>query len=86
MKTVLTWDQRFAEINAMRQRFAVVMSDLIREKDNVALVLADITAERFSDVLRDFPDRVINTGIREPRIQIISATLGHDCGECRRKG
>ncbi|HCI6570367.1 TPA: transketolase [Klebsiella variicola subsp. variicola] len=65
MKKVLTWDQRFAEINAMRQRFAVVMSDLIREKDNVALVLADITAERFSDVLRDFPDRVINTGIRE---------------------
>ncbi|ENM5738719.1 hypothetical protein AB1F87_002264 [Vibrio mimicus] len=65
MKKVLTWDQRFAEINAMRQRFAAVMSDLIREKDNVALVLADITAERFSDVLRDFPDRVINTGIRE---------------------
>ncbi|HAT1685352.1 TPA: transketolase [Klebsiella oxytoca] len=65
MKKVLTWDQRFAEINAMRQRFAVVMSDLIRKKSNVALVLADITAERFSDVLRDFPNRVINTGIRE---------------------
>ncbi|HFH2546601.1 TPA: transketolase family protein [Klebsiella aerogenes] len=65
MNKVLTWDQRFAEINAMRQRFAVVMSDLIREKDNIVLVLADITAERFSDVLRDFPDRVINTGIRE---------------------
>ena len=41
MKKVLTWDQRFAEINAMRQRFAVVMSDLIRENDNIALVLAD---------------------------------------------
>ena len=41
MNKVLTWDQRFAEINAMRQRFAVVMSDLIREKDNVALVLAE---------------------------------------------
>ena len=65
MKKVLTWDQRFAEINAMRQRFAVVMSDLIRENDNIALVLADITAERFSDVLSDFPDRVINVGIRE---------------------
>ncbi|ECG8634033.1 transketolase [Salmonella enterica subsp. salamae] len=65
MKKVLTWDQRFAEINAMRQRFAAVMSDLIRENDNIALVLADITAERFSNVLRDFPDRVINTGIRE---------------------
>ncbi|HGY2281761.1 TPA: transketolase family protein [Citrobacter braakii] len=65
MKKVLTWDQRFAEINAMRQRFAAVMSDLIRENDKVALVLADITAERFTDVLRDFPDRVINAGIRE---------------------
>ncbi|SLM62725.1 MULTISPECIES: transketolase family protein [Dickeya] len=65
MNKVLTWDQRFAEINAMRQRFAVVMSDLIREKDNVALVLADITAERFSEVLSDFPDRVVNVGIRE---------------------
>lgn len=49
----------------MRQRFAVVMSDLIREKKNIALVLADITAERFGDVLRDFPDRVVNVGIRE---------------------
>ncbi|MDT7469738.1 hypothetical protein RQM57_09575 [Citrobacter portucalensis] len=65
MKTVLTWDQRFAEINAMRQRFAVVMSDLIRENDNIALVLADITAERFTNVLSDFPHRVINVGIRE---------------------
>lgn len=65
MKTVLTWDQRFAEINAMRQRFAVVMSDLISENDNIALVLADITAERFTDVLSDFPHRVINVGIRE---------------------
>ncbi len=26
------------------------------------------------------------TGNKTPRIQIISATLGHDCGECRRKG
>lgn len=65
MNKVLTWDQRFAEINAMRQRFAAVMSDLIRDNNNVALVLADITAERFTDVLKDFPDRVINAGIRE---------------------
>jgi transketolase len=65
MKKVLTWDQRFSEINAMRQRFAAVMSDLIKQNDNIALVLADITAERFTDVLRDFPDRVINAGIRE---------------------
>lgn len=65
MNKVLTWDQRFAEINAMRQRFAAVMSDLIRDNNNVALVLADITAERFTDVLNDFPGRVINAGIRE---------------------
>ncbi len=25
-------------------------------------------------------------GFGATRIQIISATLGHDCGECRRKG
>jgi len=65
MNKVLTWDQRFAEINAMRQRFAAVMSDLIRDNNNVALILADITAERFTDVLNDFPGRVINAGIRE---------------------
>ncbi|WP_323855702.1 hypothetical protein [Xenorhabdus koppenhoeferi] len=51
MKKTLTWNQRFAEINAMRQRFAAVMSDLIRDNKNIALVLADITAERFNDVL-----------------------------------
>ncbi|EGK1568338.1 transketolase [Salmonella enterica] len=65
MKKVLTWDQRFSEINAMRQRFAVVMSDLIKKNDNISLVLSDITAERFSDVINEFPERVINVGIRE---------------------
>lgn len=65
MKHILTWDQRFDEINVMRQRFAVVMSDLIRNNDNVALILADITAERFSEDLNNYPDRVINVGIRE---------------------
>lgn len=65
MKHVLTWDQRFAEINAMRQRFAVVMSDMIKQNKNLALILADITAERFSDVLENYPERVVNVGIRE---------------------
>jgi len=65
MKKALTWEQRFAEINLMRQRFAVVMSELIEQNSNLALVLADITAERFKDVAQKFPNRVINVGIRE---------------------
>ncbi|MGL5387661.1 MAG: transketolase family protein [Serratia sp. (in: enterobacteria)] len=65
MKKVITWEQRFADINIMRQRFAVVMSELIESNSNVVLVLADITAERFQDVSNRFPDRVINVGIRE---------------------
>lgn len=65
MKHVITWDQRFAEINAMRQRFAVVMSDLIKQNNNLALILADITAERFTDVIEAYPERVVNVGIRE---------------------
>ena len=28
---VLTWEQRFADINAMRQRFAAVIADLVED-------------------------------------------------------
>jgi len=65
MKKVLTGAQRFAEINLMRQRFALVMSELIEQNNNIALLLADITAARFEDVAKKYPDRVINVGIRE---------------------
>lgn len=65
MKKVITWEDRFADINIMRQRFAVVMSELIAANPNVVLVLADITAERFQDIARQYPERIINVGIRE---------------------
>jgi transketolase len=65
MKKVLTFGQRFAEINLMRQRFAAVMSELIEKNSNIALLLADITAARFEDIAQKCPDRVINVGIRE---------------------
>ncbi|TQI80896.1 transketolase [Serratia fonticola] len=65
MKKVMTWEERFADINLMRQRFAVVMSELIEVNPDIVLVLADITAERFHDVTARFPERVINVGIRE---------------------
>lgn len=75
MKKVLTWNQRFAEINAMRQRFAKVMAELIEENNNLSLVLADITADKFSDVQKKYPDRVINVGIREQLMIGVSGGL-----------
>lgn len=65
MAKLLTWEERFADINAMRQRFACVMSELIESNTSLALILADITAERFTDIMNKCPDRVINVGIRE---------------------
>lgn len=65
MNKLLTWEERFADINAMRQRFALVMSELIENTPSLALILADITAERFTSIIHKCPDRVINVGIRE---------------------
>ncbi len=65
MKKVLTFAQRFADVNVMRQHFAAVLSELIEKNSNIALLLADITAVRFEDVAKKYPDRVINVGIRE---------------------
>lgn len=61
---VLTWEQRFAEINAMRARFAAVIGDLVREQPSVAAVFADITWDKLSEEARRHP-RCINVGIRE---------------------
>lgn len=61
---VLTWEQRFAEINAMRARFAAVIADLVDEDPRVAAVFADITWDKLDDAARANP-RFINVGIRE---------------------
>jgi transketolase len=49
----------------MRDRFASVTTELLAENPRSALVLADISADRFASAARDHPNRVINVGIRE---------------------
>ncbi|CAI2026627.1 1-deoxy-D-xylulose-5-phosphate synthase [Serratia fonticola] len=75
MDKVLTWEERFADINAMRQRFALVMSELIEKNPSLALVLADITAERFTNIISEYPDRVVNVGIREQLMIDVAAGM-----------
>lgn len=61
---VLTWEQRFADINSMRQRFAAIISDLVDEHERVAAVFADITWDKLTEADRAHP-RFFNVGIRE---------------------
>ncbi|SFW70705.1 transketolase family protein [Amycolatopsis australiensis] len=61
---VLTWEQRFADINAMRARFAAVIDDLVTEDPRVAAVFADITWDKLPESARSHP-RFVNVGIRE---------------------
>jgi transketolase len=52
-------------MSAMRERFASVASQLVDEDPRVAIVIADISEDRFARAMRTHPDRVINVGIRE---------------------
>jgi transketolase len=49
----------------MRNRFASVTSDLLDRDPRVAVVLADISADRFETAKKRHPHRVVNVGIRE---------------------
>ncbi len=49
----------------MRDRFAPVMTRLLDEDPRVAVVLAEIGKDGFTEARRRHPDRVINVGIRE---------------------
>ncbi|NED99055.1 transketolase family protein [Phytoactinopolyspora halotolerans] len=49
----------------MRDRFACVTAQLIDADPRIAIVLADISADRFVGTARRRPHRVINVGIRE---------------------
>lgn len=50
---------------SMRERFASVTSDLLSRDPRLAVVLADISVDLFSDASAAHPTRVINVGIRE---------------------
>jgi transketolase len=59
----------------MRERFATVASHLLDEDPRVAVVLADISVDRFERAARQHPDRVINVGIREPLLVSVAGGL-----------
>ncbi|MEU1039177.1 transketolase family protein [Streptomyces sp. NPDC005551] len=52
-------------MDTMRDRFAPVVTRLLDEDPRVAVVLAEIGADGFTEARRRHPDRVINVGIRE---------------------
>ncbi|GAP50716.1 transketolase family protein [Streptomyces azureus] len=52
-------------MDTMRDRFAPVVSRLLDEDPRVAVVLAEIGADGFTEAARHHPDRVVNVGIRE---------------------
>lgn len=52
-------------MDTMRERFTDVSSRLLDEDSRLAVVLAEISADRFRDAAQRHPDRVVNVGIRE---------------------
>ncbi|MFD3731991.1 transketolase family protein [Streptomyces sp. NPDC058632] len=52
-------------MDTMRDRFAHVLTRLLDEDPRVAVVLAEIGKDTFTEAVRRHPDRVVNVGIRE---------------------
>ncbi|GAA2308189.1 transketolase family protein [Streptomyces violaceusniger] len=52
-------------MDTMRERFASVVSRLLDDDPRLAVVLAEIGKDGFTDAARAHPDRMINVGIRE---------------------
>ncbi|GAA2243428.1 transketolase [Kitasatospora cystarginea] len=52
-------------METMRERFFDVTTDLLDRDPRIALLLADISADPFTEAARRHPDRVVNVGIRE---------------------
>ncbi|OON81876.1 transketolase family protein [Streptomyces tsukubensis] len=62
-------------MDSMRDRFAATTTRLLDEDPSLAVVLAEISADRFEQAGRDHPDRVINVGIREQLLVGVGAGL-----------
>jgi transketolase len=62
-------------MNTMREAFVRTASQLLDSDPRVAVVLADISTDRFALAARHHPDRVINVGIREPLLVSVAAGL-----------
>lgn len=59
----------------MRDRFVDVTKQIMDGDPRVAVVLADISADRFRDAKRRHPNRVLNVGIREQAMISTAAGL-----------
>jgi transketolase len=59
----------------MRDQCATTTIDLLREDPRVALVLAEISTDRFARALEEFPDRAVNVGIMEATMVGVAAGL-----------
>ena len=62
-------------MTGMRETFARVASRLVDSDPRVAVVLADISTDRFAGAARRHPDRVINVGIRESLLVSVAGGL-----------
>jgi transketolase len=62
-------------MKTMREAFVRVASQLLDSDPRVAVVLADISTDRFASAARRHPDRVINVGIREPLLVSVAGGL-----------
>ena len=62
-------------VDTMRERFGAVTTEILDRDDSVALVLADISADRFRSVAKRHPDRVVNMGIREQLLVSVGGGL-----------
>ncbi len=63
--------------DSMRERFVTVVTELLDEDPRLAVVLAEITADRFraTGAAARHPDRVINVGIREQLMVNVAAGM-----------
>lgn len=59
----------------LRGQFVETARELLETDERTALVLAEISADRFSDLIERHPDRVINVGIREQLLVSTAAGL-----------
>jgi transketolase len=62
-------------MKTMREAFVRAASKLLDSDPRVAVVLADISTDRFALAARRHPDRVINVGIREPLLVSVAGGL-----------
>lgn len=62
-------------MDTMRDRFTAVAARLLDEDPRLAVVLAVISGERFTDTARHHPDRVIDVGIREQLLVSVAGGL-----------